>query len=212
VTEASTRIEGEIVSWDDEKGFGFAAAPSVGGDIFVHAKFLRARHVRPAIGDRVTFVLAEGRNGRAAATDIQIVGAPPAQPPRAPASRASKERLSALDVSRLAAAVALLLVVAAAVVAGRAPAWVAGLYAGMGIVSGLLYWVDKRYAVEGRLRVREMSLHLSDILFGIAGGLFAQHVFRHKTRKLSFRYITRLIFLTHALLLTAVLSGMIRFP
>lgn len=123
------------------------------------------------------------------------------------------ERLSALDVSRLAAAVALLLVVAAAVVAGRArAAWVAGLYAGMGIVSGLLYWVDKRYAVEGRLRVREMSLHLSDILFGIAGGLFAQHVFRHKTRKLSFRYITRLIFLTHALLLTAVLSGIIRFP
>ena len=209
MTEETARIEGVVVSWDDEKGFGFAAAPQAGGDVFIHVKFLNSRHVRPAIGDRVRFRLAEGRNGRPAAQEIEIVVAPPPPPPRPP-EKPARARLTAVDVSRLAAATALLTVAFVAAAIGRAPVWFAGLYVGMGLVSGLLYWFDKRYAVEGRLRVREMSMHLSDALFGIAGGLFAQHAFRHKTRKLYFRYMTRLIFLTHALLLIAVVSGQIR--
>ena len=117
--------------------------------------------------------------------------------------------MSALDRSRLLAAPWILFSALLVVALGRAPAWFGTLYLVMGIASMLLYWFDKRYALTGRSRVREISLHLSDAFFGIAGGLVAQHVFRHKTRKRSFRYITRLIFVVHATLLAAILGGLV---
>lgn len=201
-----------LVSWDDTRGFGFASMDGEAQDVFVHVKFLRARHVRPVVGDRLRFALTEGRNGRPAANDIEIVGAPPPPPapPSTPQPRPPSASMTAVDVSRLAAAVSILVGAVLSVTVGRAPVWFAALYLVMSFASGLLYWFDKQYAMTGRSRVRELSLHLSDALFGIAGGLFAQHVFRHKTRKKSFRYATRLIYIAHASLLIAVMSGLLR--
>jgi uncharacterized membrane protein YsdA (DUF1294 family)/cold shock CspA family protein len=206
--ETTNRPAGRIVSWDDGRGFGFAAVAG-GEDVFVHVKQLRTGQVRPAVGDEVRFTPTKGRNGRPAAADVEILGAPP--PPLRIVTKQPAQALSALDVSRLIAAPAILGSAVIVVMLGRAPTWFGSLYFIMGAASALLYWFDKNYARSGRSRVREMSLHIADALFGIAGGLVSQHVFRHKTRKAAFRHVTRLLFVAHAILLAALLGGLVRF-
>ncbi|WP_200918435.1 DUF1294 domain-containing protein [Leifsonia sp. Leaf264] len=51
----------------------------------------------------------------------------------------------------------------------------------------VLYGVDKRAAVAGARRIPEATLHLVALLGGWPGAVVAQSVFRHKTRKASFR-------------------------
>lgn len=195
------RQEGIVVSWDDARGFGFVESPGQ-AQIFLHAKFLRDRRVRPKPGDSISFVLSTDRDGGPAAADAEIAGALP--PPKL-----RRQPTTLIDVSRLAAAVAILAGAVAVYLIDRAPIWLPALYVVMSFGSGLAYWLDKLYAIENRSRVRETSLHLADAFFGIAGGLFAQHVFRHKTRKKSFRYVTRLIWVAHATLLAAVIGRLI---
>ncbi len=89
----------------------------------------------------------------------------------------------------------------------RLPAWVAALYLVAGIGSFLLYRSDKRASVEGGWRKPELRLHLVDLIFGIVGGLFAQHVLRHKTYKATFVTETALITVVHILMLGFILFG-----
>ncbi len=206
--ETEKKTEGKLVSWDDARGFGFAAVAG-SEDVFVHVKAFAPGHARPAVGDSVRFAIVEGRNGRPAAADVETLGAPP--PHLRIATLQPRQPMTTLDLSRLLAAPWILVSALLAVALGRAPVWFGSLYVIMGAVSALLYWFDKNYARTRRSRVREFSLHLADALFGIAGGLVAQHAFRHKTRKLPFRYITRLIFVVHATLIAAILGGLISF-
>lgn len=205
MSDAAERHEGFLVSWDDARGFGFIETPGLSGTVFMHVKFLRSRHQRPVAGDRLRFTLGTGRDGGPAAADVEIVGAPPPPPKKPPPT-------SFVDLSRLMAALAILIGPVMAYQFAGAPLWFPALYLVMSFGSGLAYWLDKVFAREKRLRVRESMLHFADAFFGIAGGLFAQHVFRHKTRKRAFRAVTRLIFVAHATLIAMVLGGLITLP
>ena len=57
------------------------------------------------------------------------------------------------------------------------------------IVTGIVYVRDKAKAERGDWRTPESALHFLDLLGGWPGGLVAQQVWRHKTRKLSFQLI-----------------------
>ncbi len=57
------------------------------------------------------------------------------------------------------------------------------------IITILAYWKDKRAAVSGGWRVPEAQLHTLEFLGGWSGALLAQKMFRHKTRKKSFRAV-----------------------
>lgn len=205
MADPGQRIQGRLVSWDDERGFGFIEAEGLNAPVFMHVKFLRAKHQRPVAGDVIRFALGRGRDGGPAASDAEILGAPP-PPPR------KVQRPSMLDVSRLLAAVAILVGATIAYAVNVAPLWFPAIYFVMTLGSGIAYWLDKMFAREHRQRVSENMLHFADSFFGIAGGLFAQHVFRHKTRKRSFRAVTRLIFIAHATLIAMVLGELIHLP
>ena len=64
-----------------------------------------------------------------------------------------------------------------------------GFYAIMSCVAFALYGLDKSAARRGAWRTPELTLHLVSLLGGWPGALFAQSVFRHKTRKQPFRVV-----------------------
>ena len=59
------------------------------------------------------------------------------------------------------------------------------------------YARDKSKAQRDVWRTPESSLHILDLLGGWPGGLIAQRIFRHKTRKVSFQVIFWLCVLVH---------------
>lgn len=68
----------------------------------------------------------------------------------------------------------------------------------MSLVSFIRYAIDKQRAINANpRRLSESSLHLGDLLGGYPGGLLARRLFRHKTRKLSFRLTAALIIAAH---------------
>ena len=51
----------------------------------------------------------------------------------------------------------------------------------------IFYGFDKFSSIKGRLRTPELVLHLLALAGGSIGAIFAQIIFRHKTRKRSFK-------------------------
>lgn len=62
----------------------------------------------------------------------------------------------------------------------------AAMYALASMVAFCMYGFDKQRATVGKRRVSEMTLHITDLCCGWPGGLLAQQLFRHKTRKAEF--------------------------
>lgn len=63
------------------------------------------------------------------------------------------------------------------------------LYCFLSSVSVLMYRHDKKAAIDNKRRISENNLHFLDLLGGWPGGLYAQKRYRHKTHKLSFRFV-----------------------
>lgn len=201
------RLTGELVQWNNKGGYGFVRDAGA-RDYYVHISKIGAEQ-RPRLGDRLSFAIATGRNGRPSAVDVEIVTSHPAAPPTLRQVVLKKPRdLWRLSIGlRVAAAAAMALLLMAAISAERAPFWLAVLYATMGLASALLYHFDKLYALTGKWRVSERNLHLVDACFGIIGGLVAQELYRHKTLKSRFVSMTWGLALVHVLGLAALALG-----
>ncbi len=113
---------------------------------------------------------------------------------------------------RIAGAVIILAFVALAVSQGRAPLNLLLIYLIIGAISFFNYWRDKRAAESGKQRVRENTLHLGDLVFGIVGGLVGQAVLRHKTAKQNYAAITGIIAAIHTAALAALITGVVEYP
>ena len=76
---------------------------------------------------------------------------------------------------------------AAAIVMLGTPRWLTALYGVMSVTAFLVYGFDKSAALHGGQRVSEQTLLTLSFAGGWPGALVAQQIFRHKTRKRSFR-------------------------
>jgi uncharacterized membrane protein YsdA (DUF1294 family) len=85
------------------------------------------------------------------------------------------------------------------------PFWIPAAYILMSVVCFATYGADKAAARAGRRRRSEQTLVALGLIGGWPGALVAQQVFRHKTRKRSFR---RAFWLT-VVINTAVLAGLV---
>ena len=65
--------------------------------------------------------------------------------------------------------------------------WVPVLYGAASLVAFAAYGIDKSAARRGAARISEQTLLLLGLVGGWPGALVAQQLFRHKTRKRSFR-------------------------
>lgn len=204
------RRGGELVQWNDGRGFGFIR-DNDGERYFVHISEIRKVETRPQQGARVSFDPGVAGDGRPVARAVVLLGVTPVvrdAPTSAP--RSAAPRLGSL--LRLVVAALIVLAAIAATQLRLAPTWVLIAYLVLGIVSIARYWSDKRAAEDQRWRISENSLHFVDLVGGIAGGLVAQALLRHKVRKPEFAIFSWLIASLHFLGLVLLMLGFWHFP
>lgn len=75
------------------------------------------------------------------------------------------------------------------------------------VLALLMFGLDKLFAIQGWRRIRERTLFFLVLIGGGVGALLGMHLFRHKTRKLSFQIVIALILLVQLGLLAFFVSG-----
>lgn len=176
------RFTGIIKSWNDERGFGFIEPAQGGQEIFVHIKaFARRSSQRPQAGQRVSFEVELGPQGKKRARSVEAVraGRPAVAAAAAPAVQWGTATLFVIPAFLVA-----YLVVA---VLWRPPAWFALVYLLASAVTFMVYALDKASARRGGSRTAESTLHALSIAGGWPGALLAQQFLRHKSAKAKFR-------------------------
>lgn len=175
------RFEGRIKSWDDPRGFGFIE-PTLGGqEIFVHAKAFARGSERPAVGQRVSFEVELGPQGKKRARKVQHL-----RPARSLARAASRSptRWGGATLFAIPLFLVLYLVVD---VLWRPPGWLALVYLVASVATFVAYAFDKGSARRGAQRTPEKTLHALAVAGGWPGALLAQQLLRHKSAKAEFR-------------------------
>lgn len=179
------RFTGTLKSWDDDRGFGFIEPDQGGQDIFVHIKAFSSLRGRPQPGQRLSFEIELGPQGKKRAKLVSLSQAPRAVASR-PTASSSKARWG---TATLFAIPAFLVVLLAAHMVGQPPRWVPGAYAAASVVTFIAYALDKSAAKRGGWRTRESSLHALALVGGWPGALLAQQFLRHKSTKAEFRAV-----------------------
>ncbi|GAB7546449.1 DUF1294 domain-containing protein [Cupriavidus sp. 8B] len=169
---------GRVKSWHADKGYGFIDIHADLKDIFFHITALHSRAVQPKPGDRVTFELGKGKDGRMQATSVSILGAPKGQ------SQASRATL----LPAFMAAVALM-AIAGGALWGYLPRYAGLVSLVMSAVAFLAYAFDKNSAKRDAWRTPEARLHFLSLCGGWPGALAAQRLLRHKNRKQPFQLV-----------------------
>jgi len=77
------------------------------------------------------------------------------------------------------------------------PEWWFCFYICLNLITIIVYYLDKRAAIQKRRRVSEATLHLLALVGGWPGAILAQQLFRHKTQKRSFKMVFWLTVLLH---------------
>ncbi|TXH69893.1 MAG: DUF1294 domain-containing protein [Lysobacteraceae bacterium] len=175
------RYQGRITDWNDEKGYGFVKPHGGGESTFVHIKAFSRPPRRPADGDVITYSITSDAQGRLRAEDVRFAISLSREDDRA--KRAASPLQAIATVFALFFVVGLLI----AAWAGRLPIIVPVAYLAMSVVTFIAYGTDKSAAQAGAWRISEMTLQMLGLLGGWPGGLFAQRVFRHKSRKRMFQ-------------------------
>ncbi|MGB3612791.1 MAG: cold shock and DUF1294 domain-containing protein [Elainellaceae cyanobacterium] len=191
---------GQLITWKDERGFGFIRPVDGGIDIFLHISELKDASRRPIVGDTIYYCITE-QDRKICASDAFIAGArrkPTSLAP--PSKRKPGARIWPVYPFPIAEAAALSIVPVAA--AGYfwtktgSPLPVL-LYGVMGLISFKLYATDKLRAEKGEWRISEKSLLLCDLAGGWIGGFIAQRRFNHKVSKGSYKVAFWLVVTVH---------------
>ncbi|MDN3920154.1 cold shock and DUF1294 domain-containing protein [Roseateles violae] len=172
------REEGQLVQWDDAKGYGFIQPDGGGPRLFVHAQAFASRAQRPRAGERLSYEPGLDAQGKRRALKVRGQRAEPAA---APAGRGSGGGSGALWLVPGFAAFYLL-----CHLRWPLPPALWGGYMAMSLASFIVYAGDKRAARLGQRRVAENSLHLLALACGWPGALLARQLLRHKSSKPAF--------------------------
>ncbi|EHP39893.1 peptidyl-tRNA hydrolase Pth [Cupriavidus basilensis OR16] len=162
---------GRVKSWHADKGYGFIDIHADLKDIFFHITALQSRAVKPKPGDRVTFELGKGKDGRMQATSV---------------SQGQASRVHLLPATMAAAA---LMAIWGGALSGYLPRHAGLVSLVMSAVAFLAYAFDKNSAKRDARRTPEARLHFLALCGGWPGALAAQHLLRHKNRKQAFQLV-----------------------
>jgi len=76
------RIEGTLAKWNDDRGFGFITPTQGGPEVFAHISAFPRDGQRPRIGERLTFEIGIGKDGKKQARNILCPTRPTEMPYR----------------------------------------------------------------------------------------------------------------------------------
>ena len=198
------RFEGTVKSWNDERGFGFIDPRQGDEEVFVHIKAFSKRNGRPAVGQRVTFEVDVGPDGRKRAKNVEAAEVSSlARSPR-------EERPGNWDIPSLFAIPVLIAVyVGASIHWEVSPLWAVAYFIAS-IVTFFAYAFDKTAAVRGNWRTQEATLLGLGLMCGWPGALLAQKGLRHKSSKQPFRNAFWITVLLNLLAFIALNSPQLR--
>jgi uncharacterized membrane protein YsdA (DUF1294 family)/cold shock CspA family protein len=172
------RYVGRITEWNDDRGFGFVT-PNGGEDrAFVHIKAFEHASSRPAAGMLISYELLKDDKGRFNAKGVRFAT-------RKPKSEATNGGVW----PRKTVGALFLVVLLLGWIFAKVPTIVLLAYGAMSVFAILLYGADKSAAMNNRWRTQESTLHLVGLVGGWPGALFAQDIFRHKSKKAEFQSV-----------------------
>jgi len=177
----TTRV-GEVVRWDNDRGFGFIAPDDGGSNVFVHVSDLAPGSPRPHVGDRVDYALERDDRGRMHAARVSLhhtIG-------EANTPGVVRRRPQRWSVIEMLAVVGFAVMLGAGVLVYELSVSVPVAVVLVSLVTVFAYADDKRRAEQGRWRTSESSLLLLCLLGGWPGAIAAMRWYRHKTTKASF--------------------------
>ena len=171
------RLEGTLVSWNPDRGFGFIAPLGGGPQIFAHVRAFPQGSGTPQIGSELSYEVEVTPDGKTRARFVRVAGTAVVQ-------RYGRVRADILSYLPIALFVALYIVVE---VLWHPPYWVLFVYLCTSLICILIYSADKSAAAQGRWRVSESALLLLGLAGGWPGAILAQRLLQHKTKKRSFQ-------------------------
>ena len=171
------RVDGTVVVWNADRGFGFIEPKAGGRQVFAHIRAFPQGAQVPKVGEVVSYEVERTPEGKTRARYVRPAGT--VTPPRY--GRATYSVLSYLPV------VAFVVLYAVVVLLWHPSIWVLITYVGTSILCFIIYAIDKSAAAEGRWRVSESALLLLGLAGGWPGAIVAQQVLHHKTKKRSFQ-------------------------
>ncbi len=195
-------MEGRLVRWNDDKGFGFIEVPGRKKDVFLHISALEGMPRRPAEGDRIQFSLQVANDGRLRAIDASIAGLKK----KKPGVGKKRVRRQSYQIEGRPLRALAWLVLAFPFVFSAVYLWQTHnpvpllVYVVVSMLTFIAYAFDKKKAIEGAWRISEATLHVFELLGGWPGGLIAQYRIRHKGSKSSYQAVFWLIVFLHAVL------------
>ncbi|GJM05262.1 MAG: DNA-binding protein [marine bacterium B5-7] len=178
------KLQGKVLNWNDDRGFGFVEPNGGGERAFVHIKAFNPRSRRPINGDVIIYELVRENNNRYKATNIQFA--------RDVKSLNKQNNANSTNTFGIYCTLIFCGVLLASIISGKLPLIVAGLYVVMSLVTFIAYAIDKSAAQNARWRTPESTLHIFSLIGGWPGAFFAQNMLRHKSSKQEFKSVYKI--------------------
>ena len=172
------RIEGKIISWNDEKGFGFVKPNSERSQIFLHISAFPNRKRKPKIGDKVNYIVSTDNLGRPCGESACLDG-----------DRHPRKNNRRSETLSYVIAISFFCGAGLSFYWGKIPFDILAIYITVSLMTFIIYALDKSAAQNGRWRTQESTLHILSFLGGWPGAIIAQQKLRHKSKKGDFRFV-----------------------
>jgi len=177
------REKGTLISWNNDKGYGFIRPYNNKENIFLHVKSLPHYQRRPKVKDVLMYEVGIDEKQQHYAHSAKIKG------------------IAWSYFTIIWPSMTLLFgIYAYFVLQQKLPFHPLAIYAGMSLLTILAYSRDKRAARLGTWRTTELRLHIFEMLGGWPGALLAQRFYRHKSRKIKYQITFWLIIASHGVL------------
>ncbi len=183
------REKGTLISWNNDKGYGFIRPDNNKEDIFLHVKSLAHNQRRPKVKDVLMYEVDVDEKQQHYAHSAKIKGI----------------AWSYFNIIWFSITI-LFGIYVYFVLQQKLPFHPLAIYAAMSLLTIWAYSRDKRAARLGAWRTPERRLHIFEMLGGWPGALLAQRCYRHKSRKIKYQVIFWMIVASHGVLWCHILT------